>query len=393
MLIEKLQLQQPLSNWELPNPKAEAWRYYQHAAKQLQGKNLSAGENIAEISAALKAHLQGAGLQDCPCFFWGDDAPNIAGIQWLKTSRQNMTVLEHSPFARLNQSLAEDALMGRITQKLDAPLIFAYGAQAEAEAKSANDLPAIQPALYLHLAENTEMTLIEIVAGGHFTNSHIHIELDAGARFNHYVISDFITASPHHIGNLSVECKAGAHYQHFSFWRDLPRDACIRRDGDIRLNGAGAHAGFYSLGNLAGDNQLDNVTLIKHLTADTTANEEVRHLIDARAVANFQGKIIVCPDAQQTEGYQMSRSLLLSDNGRANHKPELEIYADDVKCSHGSTIGAPDRNQLFYLQTRGFEKSLALKLICQAFLSELILQIDNENCQKLFTLLNQSEGE
>nr|MCH9845683.1 SufD family Fe-S cluster assembly protein [Alphaproteobacteria bacterium] len=85
-----------------------------------------------------------------------------------------------------------------------------------------------------------------------------------------------------------------------------------------------------------------------------------------------------------TEGYQMSRAMLLSDHARANHKPELEIYADEVKCSHGSTIGAPDNDQLFYLQTRGFSRQQALKFLCRAFLSELINMVDDEKMQALF---------
>ena len=93
----------------------------------------------------------------------------------------------------------------------------------------------------------------------------------------------------------------------------------------------------------------------------------------------YQGKIFVDPKAQKTDGYQLSRALLLNENVEFNAKPELEIYADDVKCSHGSTSGNIDENSIFYLMTRGLSYSDSKKLLTNGFLNEVIEKITNEN--------------
>ena len=97
------------------------------------------------------------------------------------------------------------------------------------------------------------------------------------------------------------------------------------------------------------------------------------------ATGVFQGKILVKPDAQKTDGYQISQSLLLDEDSQFLAKPELEIYADDVACSHGSTSGAIDEDALFYLTSRGISKPVAVDMLTMAFLAEAVDEIDNDN--------------
>ena len=107
-------------------------------------------------------------------------------------------------------------------------------------------------------------------------------------------------------------------------------------------------------------------------------------VLDGKSHGVFQGKIIVAQDAQKTDGYQLSRALLLSDQAEMDAKPELEIYADDVKCSHGSTIGDLDENAMFYLRARGLNETEARALLIQAFVAEMLDEIKTEEWRDIF---------
>ena len=122
----------------------------------------------------------------------------------------------------------------------------------------------------------------------------------------------------------------------------------------------------------------DNFSYIQHLKPSTASNEIFKSIVDNGAITNFQGKIYVDPIAQKTDGYQMSRSLLLDSKSKANNKPELEIYADDVKCSHGSTVAKLSQNQIYYFKTRGIDEQTAKNILQKAFLVEIIESLQNK---------------
>jgi len=123
----------------------------------------------------------------------------------------------------------------------------------------------------------------------------------------------------------------------------------------------------------------DNFSFIQHLKPSTSSNEIFKSIVNDGAITNFQGKIYVDSIAQKTDGYQMSRSLLLDDISKANNKPELEIYADDVKCSHGSTVSKLDEDQIYYFKSRGIDSEMAKKILKKAFIAEIIESIKDDN--------------
>ena len=118
------------------------------------------------------------------------------------------------------------------------------------------------------------------------------------------------------------------------------------------------------------------------MAAHTTSNQLVKGVLDGSSRGVFQGQIHIEPNAQQTEGYQLHRALLLSDNAEVDCKPELEIFADDVKCSHGATCGDLDKEQLFYMQTRGIALADAKQILIEAYLNETLLKIENQQIRK-----------
>jgi Fe-S cluster assembly protein SufD len=125
--------------------------------------------------------------------------------------------------------------------------------------------------------------------------------------------------------------------------------------------------------------------VIDHAVPDCESHELFKNVLADKARGVFQGKIIVARDAQRTNGYQMSRGLLLSPGAEADTKPELEIYADDVKCSHGATVGALDDTSIFYLRSRGIPEGEAKALLVGAFVAEVLDQIDDETVRGALT--------
>ena len=143
--------------------------------------------------------------------------------------------------------------------------------------------------------------------------------------------------------------------------------------------------------NLLSDKQIGDTTItIEHRAPGCLSKQNVRSVIDDQAVGTFQGKVHVHKIAQQTDGYQLSNALLLSPRATMNTKPELEIYADDVKCSHGATTGQIDDRALFYLMARGIPKIEARSMLIEAFISELFTDLSDPSwCELVGSYVQQ----
>ncbi len=149
-------------------------------------------------------------------------------------------------------------------------------------------------------------------------------------------------------------------------------------------------SGFINGAIYVSDNQHHEIkTNINHIGETTKSYQKIKSVLNKNSKAVFQGKIHVDKNAQKTNGYQLSKSILLDENSEFDSKPELEIYADDVKCSHGSTSGNLDENSIFYLMSRGLNESQAKKLLIKGFLTDTIETITNENIKKYY--LNKLE--
>ena len=123
-------------------------------------------------------------------------------------------------------------------------------------------------------------------------------------------------------------------------------------------------------------------TLVNHLVPNCKSFQKIKSVLDSNAKGVYQGKIFVKDIAQKTDAYQLSKALLISENSEFDSKPELEIYADDVKCSHGSTSGNVDENSIHYLMTRGLTKKEATQLLINGFLKEIINDIKSDTIKK-----------
>jgi len=141
------------------------------------------------------------------------------------------------------------------------------------------------------------------------------------------------------------------------------------------LDGEGAESHLYGLYVIAGQQHVDNHTIIDHAKPHCPSREVYKGVLDGKAQGVFNGKIIVRPDAQKTDSKQSNKNMLLSEDAIINTKPQLEIYADDVKCTHGATVGQIDPEAVFYLRSRGIGAAEAKKLLTFAFANDVMERI------------------
>ena len=164
----------------------------------------------------------------------------------------------------------------------------------------------------------------------------------------------------------------------------------VRNNLQLALDGEGIESHMFGLYLLENDTLADNHTVVDHKKANSFSNELYKGIMDGNSKGVFNGKIYVRPNAQKTNAFQANRNILLTDKATINTKPQLEIWADDVKCSHGCTTGQLDDEAMFYLQTRGINKETARAMMLYAFAGEIL---DNINHPELKDYLDQLVSE
>ena len=248
-----------------------------------------------------------------------------------------------------------------------------------------NQPVAYFPRNLIVLGEGAQATVVKYHAGlgvgAYFANAVTEVNLGPGARFNHYKVQAE-TRDATHLGTVHARVARDATYDSFtlSIGGRLSRNEVL-----VRLEGPGAHAGVNGAYLMRGNEHCDNTTVIEHLAPHTTCWEIFKGVLDDQSRAVFQGRIVVHKDAQGTDGHQLCKTLLLSTGAEIDAKPELEIYADDVKCSHGATTGQIDETALFYLRSRGILEALARNLLVQSFLGEALEEIASDDIREAFT--------
>ena len=233
------------------------------------------------------------------------------------------------------------------------------------------------PRTVIEIASGVEATIIEqYIAEGAapvHTNAAIEIEVAAEAKLKHIRIQD--EGYTRTILNTThIRVAKGAAYEN-SFLNI--GGALSRQEFWVELLEEGAHAAIKGAQLMAGRQHMDTTILIDHAAPDCTSNQTIRNVLTGDAIGVFQGKIHVHQIAQRTDGYQLCNTVMLSDRVNMNTKPELEIYADDVKCSHGTTVGALDETPLFYLRSRGIPEAEARRMMLTAFIGDLFDGLDD----------------
>ncbi|MDB0000134.1 Fe-S cluster assembly protein SufD [Amylibacter sp.] len=272
------------------------------------------------------------------------------------------------PLAALNTAMAADGLVIRITDKCKKPLAIRYIHNSETSDALVHNIIKIE--------SNAQFTLLESGAGAARFNSVLEVDVADNADFHHVRTQgrDHERKTVTHIfGRLGKESV-------FKSFTMTVNGTLTRNDAVLEFTGDNARATV--AGATAGDGESfhhDDTVFITHDAVNCESRQVFKKVLRNGATGVFQGKILVKADAQKTDGYQISQGLLLDDNSNFLAKPELEIYADDVACSHGSTVGAIDEDAIFYLVSRGVPRKKAQDMLVLAFLAEAIDEIDSND--------------
>ncbi len=205
-------------------------------------------------------------------------------------------------------------------------------------------------------------------------HSALVFEIGEGARVEHVFLAESDQAEIH-IATLIAAMDAGARFASTALVADC---GALRRQCFARLRGEGAKAAFHGVSLLSGKRRADTTLVVDHAAPRCQSRELFKHIVDGEATGVFQGKVIVRPGAQKADGGMKSQALLLSDDAAMYNKPELEIFADDVVCGHGATVGQIDADQLFYLMARGLPRANAEALLIEGFAREAIEHVGDD---------------
>lgn len=280
---------------------------------------------------------------------------------------------EHTIFAALNNAFATDGAVLTLAPGavLERPLYLLFIASGHGA--------AIYPRTIVSAGAAAHATVIEHYFGmletHSFTDAVTQLGLEAGAAVAHCkLVQEGKNAS--HIAGIHAEQAAGSRFVSHSFVLD---GRLVRNDISTRLAGAGAACSLDGLYLLDGRQHSDHHTRIDHLAPSCTSREYYRGILDGESHGVFSGKVVVHPGAARTDAHQSNRNLLLSRRAEVDTKPQLEIYADDVKCTHGATVGQLDDDSLFYLRSRGVDAESARSLLVYGFANDIIGRVEVED--------------
>ena len=293
-----------------------------------------------------------------------------ADIHW---AREVYGVLEargqvpvQRPLAALNSAFATDGVLIRATGKAAKPVSLIYVHKSETSDAILHHCVKVE--------SGAEITILENGPAAARFSKVLEVEVADGARF-HHIRAQGRDHERRAVTHVFARLGAGALFKSFTL---TANGVLTRNEAVIELNGdeAVAHVAGAAVGD--GAFHHDDTVFVTHAAERCESRQVFKKVLKNGAVGVFQGKILVKPGAQKTDGYQISQSLLLDEDSQFLAKPELEIYADDVKCSHGSTSGAIDEVALFYLRSRGVPERVAQSLLVLAFLAEAIAEIEDE---------------
>ena len=318
----------------------------------------------ADLSNAIRAVMAGEG-------------PFTASVQIARFADQpdfgTLTWPDREPMVALNTMLASDGVTLDVPAGVDGgilQLVSLSGGQGD-----------FHPRHSIRLGKGARLTVVEVSAGQgvYLLNTVAEIHVAEGAHLTHIRLQDE-AATAFHVSTTYADVVAGGTYD--SFTLNLG-GRLSRTEVHTQLSGPGASAHLNAAQILAGSQHADFTTVVSHTAPSCSSRQTVKNVLAGRSRGVFQGKIEVARHAQKTDGYQMNQALLLSPDAEVDSKPELEIFADDVKCSHGATVGELDAEQMFYLRSRGIPDAEAKSILVRAFLAEALDAVGDETIRGL----------
>ncbi len=369
----------------------EEWKYTSVAAIEKQAfRAVSRRAGDLDAAAALVAGLALADAGHLLVFVDGHHYPKLsapgrlpAGARLTSLNEQFETAPEslepyfaddeqQTIFAELNTAFMADGAYLHLARGVvvEQPVHLVFIATQDGAAGA-----TISPRNLIVAEEGAQATVIEHYAGTdgapYLTNAVTRIFAAAGATLAHYKLQQEGAQAFHVAGIHARQAQGSTLSSHSTSLGAL----LTRNDISTAFEASGCAATLDGLYLVGGRQHVDNHTRIDHGAPNGTSHEFYRGVLDGRSRAVFNGKVVVHPGAQKTNAQQANHNLLLSRDAEIDSKPQLEIYADDVKCTHGATIGQLDDNQLFYLRARGVPETMARSLLVHAFAHDVVERI------------------
>ena len=238
------------------------------------------------------------------------------------------------------------------------------------------------PRIIVNVGKNSNISIFEEIRflgdKENLVNSVTNFILDEGSKVEHVLVDDY-SENTYQISNVLVKQKRDSNFSSYNYSNGKK---LVRKDFIIELKERGAHCDLRGVYLADQKNHIDHHTIIEHEDEHCTSNELYKGILSGKSTAVFNGRIHVHKAAQKTDAIQSNQNLLLSDDAVIHTKPELEIYADDVKCTHGATIGRLDEKGIFYLRARGIKREEAQKMMMRAYIGEALGGMKNSKAKE-----------
>jgi Fe-S cluster assembly protein SufD len=386
-----------LNGKSFPTTRSEAWKYTRLTKLSKLSPTLASQQNGTN-STPFAIHSTGNRIviENGAIHLDASRFETVTGLTIKRLSECNaeelqhigsLLTLENEPFNALNTAFMQEGIFIQIADK----------AQIEAPIELIHLLSKVECSatirLFVHVGKfaKAELTIgtwavgadksilnavteIHVGEGAHFTLQKLQSE-DEG---NFQICTEEVEQEKDSVFNMHTVTLNGT---------------LVRNNVRVRVNGTNCETNLYGAYLLKGNQHTDNHTVIDHMMPHCNSNELYKGVIDEQATAVFNGKVFVRKDAQKINAFQSNGNVLMTDTATVNSKPELEIYADDVKCSHGSTTGQLDEEAVFYLQSRGISERSARNLLVEAFIGEVLDKNDNQDfVAKTNSILNERFG-
>lgn len=376
----------------LPHRRVEAWKYTDLRASLREAAPLADAPSAAVLGEVRAKAAPFAGLGTALAIVDGVFEPSLSDLDGLPAGVEAVGLAGalgtgHALAAQvgqaaqaddavlaLNAALMTDGVVLRVAAgtQLERPLVLRFvRTGSQARAAFTRVLLVVEEGASLTLAESHEgpagvghqdNTVVEVISGDKATVQHVRLSADGGGAVD--------------LSTLGVKLGADCAFTSFAL---VTAPALTRHQIFVTFAGENSRVSLNGGALLKGRQHADTTLVVNHAVPHCESRELYKHVLDGEATGVFQGKIIVEPHAQKTDGQMMSQAVLLGDNATMNNKPELEIFADDVVCAHGATCGQLDDDLLFYLRARGLPKPDAEALMLQAFVGEALEKVEDES--------------
>jgi Fe-S cluster assembly protein SufD len=369
----------------LPAPKAEEYKFT-NISKKLE-------QNISNFSPALPFEVTAEQVKSVIFEGFEGDLLVFANGKFLPELSSEIKDLEVSliseksdlplgsianpgkdAFAALNQASFEDGIFISVPKKaqIEKPVLLLSFNQA-------NEGQVIQPRIWIEVGDFAEVTFIDqsisLGESSYFVNKVVEVKGGINSQIHYYRLQN---EGKNHLEVSNIETDIQKDGRFSAVTISLSGDM-VRNNLNLNLVGSNSEGNMYGIYLLNGKTHVDNHTNVDHTIPHAESNELYKGVLADQSRGVFNGKIFVRQDAQKTNAFQQNNNILLSEDATVNTKPQLEIWADDVKCSHGCTVGQLDEEALFYLQARGIDKTQAKGLLLHAFAGEVLEKIQTES--------------